>query len=223
MNRTARWFAPIVLAALAVMPLTARAQLQVIETDDLRLSYPAPLLSYIAPYTVKCFENSMRFHRKLWNYQPSERINVMLDDFTDYGNAGVWVNPRNSMVFHVAPSSFVYETGPSNERINFTMNHEVVHVLALDAPGGADRAWRRLFHGKVRETSEHPETILYGHLVLPRRAAHAGTTKASRFSWRLGWPAGSGAPRVPMTRWCSAPWCATARTSTIHSGWKPRA
>ena len=171
MSRSPRWFPLLVLAALLALPGVAGAQLQVIEADDLRLSYPAPLLSYIAPYTVKCFENSMRFHRKLWNYQPSERVNVMLDDFTDYGNAGVWVNPRNSMVFHVAPSSYVYETGPSNERINFTMNHEVVHVLALDGPGGADRTWRRMFHGKVRETAEHPETIVYGHLVLPRRAA----------------------------------------------------
>ena len=162
-----------VLIALALLASagTARAQLETIETDDLRLSYPAPMLSYLAPYAARCFENSMRFHRKLWHYEPSEKVNVILDDFSDYGNAGVWVNPLNSMIVHIAPSSFVYETGPSNERINFTMNHEVVHVLALDRPGGADRFYRGIFHGKVRETSEHPETILYGHLVLPRRAA----------------------------------------------------
>ena len=158
------------LLALAPVP-AARAQMEVLEADDLRLTYPAPMLSFIAPYTARCFVNSMRFHRKLWGYTPSEPVNVMLDDFTDYGNAGVWVNPRNSMVLHIAPSSFVYETGPSNERINFTMNHEVVHVLALDGPGGADRMYRGFFHGKVRETDDHPETILYGHLTLPRRAA----------------------------------------------------
>jgi len=161
----------LLLAALAAAAPPARAQIEVMETDDLRLTYPAPLLSFIAPYTARCFENSMRFHKKLWGYQPSEPVNVMLDDFTDYGNAGVWVNPRNSMVLHIAPSSFVYETGPSNERINFTMNHEVVHVLALDGARGADKLWRGFFHGKVRETAEHPETILWGHLTLPRRAS----------------------------------------------------
>ncbi len=171
MFRTIRRSALLLVIALLSIATPSQAQIEVIETDDLRLMYPTPLLSYLAPYTARCFENSMRFHKRLWGYTPSDPVNVMLDDFTDYGNAGVWVNPRNSMVIHIAPSSFVYETGPSNERINFTMNHEVVHVLALDGPGGADRVYRGFFRGKVRETSEHPETILYSHLVLPRRAA----------------------------------------------------
>lgn len=159
-----------VLMLLAATP-AAHAQMHEIDADDLRLVYPKPVLDYLAPYTARCFENSMRFHKRLWGYAPSEKVNVILDDLTDYGNAGVWVNPRNSMVVHIAPSNFVYETGPSNERMNFTMNHEVVHVLALDKTAGADGLWRGMFHGKVRETNEHPETILYGHLTLPRRAA----------------------------------------------------
>lgn len=175
--RTTASLPTLALAALAMMVLAAfgasraQAQLVRIESDDLRLTYPSPMLSYLAPYTARCFENSMRFHKQLWGYQPSEPVNVMLDDFADYGNAGVWVHPRNSMVLHVAPTSFVYETGPSNERIQFTMNHEVVHVLAMDGATGVDRLFRGAFHGKVRETDEHPETIVYGHLTLPRRAS----------------------------------------------------
>jgi len=149
----------------------AGAQFQVIETNDLRLIYPSPTLRYIAPYTARCFENAMRFHRELWDYHPSERVNVILDDFGDYGNAGVWVNPRNSMSVHIAPTNFVYETGPSNERMNFTMNHEGVHVVALDKAAGSDRFYRGLFHGKVRESAEHPESMIYQWLTLPRRAA----------------------------------------------------
>lgn len=161
------------LAALALMtaPRGARAQYDVIDADDLRLVYPGSTLSFMAPYTARCFENSMRFHKKFWGYRPGEPVNLILDDFSDFGNAGVWVNPRTSMLFHVEPSSFVYETGPSNERISFTMNHEVVHVVALDMPAGADRFYRGFFHGKVRDTNEHPETILYSHLTVPRRAS----------------------------------------------------
>ena len=51
------------------------------------------------------------------------------------------------------------------------MNHEMVHVLALDKPSGRDRFFRSLFRGKVREANEHPETMLYGYLTTPRRAA----------------------------------------------------
>jgi hypothetical protein len=161
----------VLLALPALCPAPAAAQYHEIETDDMRLIWYGPALGFIAPYTVQCFENSMRFHRKLWGYTPSERVSVIMDDFTDYGNAGVWANPRNSMSLHIAPSNFVYETGPSNERINFSMNHEVVHVVALDQAAGSDLLFRGLFRGKVRETAEHPETILYGHLTLPRRAA----------------------------------------------------
>ncbi len=153
------------------VPRAARSEFQCIEAPDLRLIYPAPTLSYLAPYTARCFENAMKFHRRLFGYTPSEPVNVILDDAGDYGNAGVWVSPRNSMSVHVAPSNFVYETGPSNERINFTMNHEVVHVVALDQTCGFDSLLRRLLHGKVRETPEHPETMVYSFLTMPRRAA----------------------------------------------------
>ncbi len=158
-------------AILFLIPITCRAQLATLETRDLRLIYDQGTLSFLAPYAARCFENSMRFHERLFHYTSSERVNVILDDFSDFGNAGVWVNPRNSMVVHIAPQNFAYETGPSNERISFTMNHEVVHVVALDQSAGVDKFFRGLFHGKVRETSEHPETILYEYLCVPRRSA----------------------------------------------------
>lgn len=160
------------LAALACPPV-ARAVgfLQEIETDDLRLIYHGPTYQFLAPYTARCFENSMRFERRLFGYTPWEKVTVMPNDFSDYGNAGVWSSPRNSMMMQIAPTNFVYETGPSNERINFLMNHELVHVVTADQATGTDRFFRRMFGGKVRETAEHPETILYGYLTLPRRAA----------------------------------------------------
>jgi hypothetical protein len=157
--------------ALALAAAPTRADLRCIETPDLRLVHYGPALSFVAPYTARCFENAMRFHRRLFDYEPSEPVTVLLDDLGDFGNAGVWVNPRNSMVVHIAPVNFVYETGPSNERINFTMNHEVVHVAALDQAVGSDRFFRSLFRGKVRETFRHPESILYQYLTVPRRAA----------------------------------------------------
>ena len=156
---------------LLIAPSPARGEYRVLETEDLRLIYPSPVLSFIAPYTARCFENSMRFHRALWGWTPTEKVNVILDDFTDYGNAGVWAAPRNSMNVHIAPANSVYETGPSNERMNFTMNHEVVHVLALDGQTGIDAIARGVLRGRVRETSEHPETIVYGSLTLPRRGS----------------------------------------------------
>ncbi len=160
-----------VTAALALYAAPVLAQYQVYETQDLRLVYPGRALGFVVPYTARCYQNALAFHRRLWGWELSEKVNVILDDATDYGNAGVWAAPRNSMSIHIAPSSFVYETGPSNERMNFTMNHELVHVLALDRATGSDRMFRALFRGKVRENAEQPLSMLYGYLTLPRRAA----------------------------------------------------
>ena len=112
---------PLLLAAGAG-PASARRA--VIETRDLRLVYPSRAMDFIAPYAARCFENSMRFHRELWGYDPSEKCTVVMDDMGDYLNAGVSTAPVNNMSFSIAPANFVYETTPSNERMSFTMNHE---------------------------------------------------------------------------------------------------
>ncbi len=188
-NRLCSFLLAIAMAAAAAPPATAAALLRTIETSDLRLVYPGTTLEFMAPYTARCFENSMRFHRALFGYTPSEKVTVVLVDNSDYGNAAVIGSPRNTMIVQIAPNNFVYETGPSNERINFVMNHELAHVVTLDQAAGSDRLFRALFRGKVRETSEHPETILYGFLTLPRRAAprwHREGTAVFLETWMAG-------------------------------------
>jgi hypothetical protein len=86
-------------------------------------------------------------------------------------NAAAGVTPRNFMIVQLAPANFVYETTPGNERINFTMNHEAAHVVTLDQATGFDRAWRGLFGGKLDANGDHPETMLYAFLTVPRRAS----------------------------------------------------
>jgi hypothetical protein len=179
------------LVTLLVAPPArpARAPFASIETRDLRLTYLGPTLGFIAPYTASCFENSLRFYRRTLDYRPTEPVNLFLDDQGDYGNAAVWGTPRSSMIVHIAPANNVYETTPGNERINFTLNHELAHVVTLDQATGRDLLFRRLFHGKVRETSDHPETILYGFLTLPRRTAprwHREGTAVFFETWMAG-------------------------------------
>src|SRR5262245_26488314 len=84
-------FRAALVAALA-FPSAAHAQYWCTETRDLRMVYNGGTLNFMAPYTAQCFENSLRFHEALFHYTPEERVNVILDDFQDFGNAGVWVN-----------------------------------------------------------------------------------------------------------------------------------
>ena len=153
------------------MSSPARAQLKELETKDLRLIYFDPALTYVTPHAGRCFENALGFHRKLFSYTPSGPVTVLLDDFADSGNAAATAVPRNFVKVDMAPLSFAFETVVANERINWLMNHELVHVTAVDQAAGSERFFRGLFRGKVSAVPEQPESILYFYLTSPRAAA----------------------------------------------------
>lgn len=170
MHRDHGWYHGL-LTALVLLAAAgpARAQFMVMQTRDLRLIYNEFTQSFLAPHVARCFENSMVFYRDVFDYTPSEPVTVFLDDAMDYNNAAAWSAPRNSLWVQIAPTNRVYETSPSNERINHTMNHELAHIAMQDGVNASDRFWRGLFGGKVAQIPEHPETILYAYLTEPRR------------------------------------------------------
>ena len=208
---------------LCLLPGSARAFDTVLETEHMRLLYMAGPHGYIAPHTARTFENAYAFYADLLGYESGKKVNVILADIADYGNAAAWVAPRNSIFMHMAPPNFVYETGPSNERMNFTMNHEMAHIVGHDQNRGWDAFFRAMFLGKVRAESRHPESILYSYLTVPRHTAPAGITRGWPCSSRPGWRAASAGCWGPTTRWCSGPWWRTAAASTTPWGWSPRA
>lgn len=156
---------------LTLVPSPASAQLSYLETADLRLVYFDPTLTYLAPHAARCFENSMRFQSEIFGLEPSDKVTVLLSDFSDRGNAAASAVPRNMLQFQVAPMDFTFESFVAPERMYMLMNHELVHVTTTDMAAGSDRVFRRLFAGKVRPIPEHPETILYHYLTSPRTAA----------------------------------------------------
>jgi hypothetical protein len=104
--------AALSLAAFFALVPPLNAQLAALETDDLRLVYIDPIHSYLAPHVASCFQNSMQFQRTLFDYEPSEKVTVILSDFADYGNAGAGAVPRNGLAVSIAPMGFAYETYP---------------------------------------------------------------------------------------------------------------
>jgi len=159
------------LCALCLLSSTGAAQYSTVDTHNLRLFYRDLPHSFIIDYMTRCFENAFAFYQDVYHYTPSEKVNVFINDYADYNNAGAWTAPRNGISILLAPTNRVYETSPSNERINHSLNHEMMHIVALDQASGWDRFFRTIFAGKVRATPEHPETILYELLTSPRRAS----------------------------------------------------
>ncbi len=166
-----RFAALFLLAVSTCVTANARAQLYSLETDDLRLIYLHPVHTYLAPHIARCFQNSLEFQKRAFDFESDEKVTVILSDFSDMGNAGAGSVPRNGMAVMIAPLAFTYETYPANERMNTLMNHELVHVVNFDRAVGSDRFFRGLFRGKVRAVAEHPETIVYNYLTAPRASA----------------------------------------------------
>ena len=157
------------MALLTALP--AWAQLSKIETQDLRLLYRDPLQAYLVDHVGRCFINSLDFETRLVGYHPSEKITVLLNDFSDAGNASASAIPHNTLLIETEPISVAYETVSPNERMNWLMNHELVHIAMSDQASSADRRARAVFGGKVAPNPDDPESILYYYLTTPRDAS----------------------------------------------------
>lgn len=143
-------------------------QMYSLETKNLRLIYYTKAHEFVVPHLARCFENAFRFHSKLFNFQPTEKVSVLLQDFGDYGGGGAAALPVNYISIGIAPMRYVYETAPANERMNWLMNHEMVHIVALDKSSRADRTWQKIFMGKVLASKENPISMFYSYLTTPR-------------------------------------------------------
>ena len=141
------------------------------ETDDLKMISYDFGHSYVLPHAAKCFHNTLDFHRKLFDYTPTEKVTVLIQDFGDYGNAGATAVPYNFISMGLSPFSYAFETSPAGERVFSMMNHELVHVTALDNSARSDVFFQNFFMGKVNPTSDHPLSMFYSYMTSPRMYA----------------------------------------------------
>ena len=151
-----------------VPPDASGIDLSEIDTHDLELLYFDPAQTYLTPYIGRAFTNALRFHEKKFNWTPWERTTVLLKDFGDYGNAAARASPNNAVLLDVAPLSQTMETFSAGERFFTLNNHELAHVATMDVWNRQDAGWRRFFHGKPMPLQEHPESILWNYLSVPR-------------------------------------------------------
>jgi hypothetical protein len=122
----------ICLSAYCDESIAQPFEMDVQETDDIRLLYFDPPQTYLTPYVGKAFHNSMAFQRYIFDWEPYDKTTVLLKDFSDYGNAAARSSPNNAMLIDVAPLSRTFETFTASERVFTLMNHELVHVATMD-------------------------------------------------------------------------------------------
>jgi len=158
----------ICIVLFTAIPVSAQLQPKLFRTEDLMVVYLNEDNEYILPHLSRCFINSLNFHKAVFGYEPGEDITVLLQDFDDYGYAGASSMPSNFLSIGIEPFEYVYETSPTNERINWVMSHELLHIVAMDKPSPADEKARKFFFGKVAAIPEQPLSMIYSYLTIPR-------------------------------------------------------
>jgi len=159
----------LILAAAVALPAQAQAPpLWLRRTPTLSLMYYGERPEYLTFHLARSYENSMAFHRKLFNYTPSEPVAVLMQDWGDFGHGGTTTMPWNFISMGIEPFAYTYDTMPANERMNWLMHHELAHVVATDKAAGRDLFFRKAFRGKVEPTKENPLSMFYSYLTVPR-------------------------------------------------------
>src|SRR5262245_25871499 len=102
---------PTVLSFLLVFFLAAgaRAQLSTVETAEVQIVYFDGTETYLVPHVARAFLNALQFERRLFGYDPTQRVTLLLADFSDSGNAAAGTVPRNLMSVQISPLNFAFE------------------------------------------------------------------------------------------------------------------
>ena len=164
----ARVLVALLAAAHVVAPRPVDAQITTVETPSLKLVYTSPLQAYLVPQVTGSFENALRFHRRLFDYTPDGRMNMLMHDLWHLGNAGARPAPKNNVTLGIAPNGHDYESSPSPERMASVMSHELAHIVTTDKTTASDRSFRGVFFGKVAPSADAPLSMAYAYLTTPR-------------------------------------------------------
>lgn len=145
--------------------------LEALETEELLLLNASSNTPELAPHAARSFLNSLDFHKKLFNWNPADGVTVVLMDSSDAGSASAGVAPRELVASQVSPPDKSFEHFLPIDPMFVIMNHEVAHLATCDAHGEAEIVWRKIFAGKVKPIAEHPETVIFSYLTVPRDAS----------------------------------------------------
>ena len=162
-------FTAIFLFMAVSLPAPAqKLNIKKYETSNVRLVFIDKNTSYLVPHTVRSFENALAFHKEFWDYDPTSETNILFNDFGDVGNGGTMVIPWNFLNIGVSPFDYTFSVVPSNERMQWLMNHELTHQVMCDKTSKGDKILQGIFGGKVMPDNRDPLSFLYSYFTTPR-------------------------------------------------------
>jgi hypothetical protein len=132
------------------------------ESKHFRLIY-RETHSHLANHILRSAENSLKRLKPLFNYTPTEKIVINTYDVSDYGFGATTNVPQDYIRLEIEALEPGYEAVPYNERIQWLLSHELVHIVVNDQESNLETAVRNLF-GKVPPEKTQPFTTVYSVL-----------------------------------------------------------
>ena len=120
----------------------------------------APLI----PHILRSAENALIPLMKIFHYKPSEKIIINTFDIYDFGFASTTTIPHNYIRLEIEPLEHNYESVPYNDRFQWILSHELVHIVVNDQANNTESVMRTLF-GKVEPEQIQPLTIPFSLLT----------------------------------------------------------
>jgi hypothetical protein len=132
------------------------------ESEHFKLIY-RETHSHLANHIISCAENSLKRLIPIFDYEPSEKIIINTYDASDYGFGATTNVPQNYIRLEIEAFEPGYEAILYNERIQWLLSHELVHIVVNDQESGIESIIRDVF-GKVPPEKLQPSTIFYSVL-----------------------------------------------------------
>lgn len=120
--------------------------------------------SHLVNHILVSAEKAFKPLSELFRYTPKDKIIINTYDASDYGFAATSTTPQNFIRLEIEPMEPGYEVVPYNERIQWLISHELVHVIVNDAAIGFETFCRSVF-GKVPPEKTQPLSVFYGLLT----------------------------------------------------------
>jgi len=135
----------------------------IVESENFKVMYRESHSSLI-PHILQSAENSLKVLSNIFDYIPSEKIIINTYDASDYGFGATTTIPQNYIRLEIEPLEPGYENIPYNERLQWLISHELVHIVVNDQAIGIENFMRKIFQ-KVIPEQVQPITVFYSVLT----------------------------------------------------------
>ncbi len=164
MRSAIKIFSRIVILFLFIsIPLYTQSEWYEQESEHFKIIYRQSH-AHLVPQLFNYAENALAVLSKLFKYVPSEKIIINTYDAFDYGYGAATSVPQNFIRLEIEPMEPGYESVPYNDRFQWIISHELVHIVVNDHSSDVESFVRSLF-SKVIPEQVQPLTIVYSLLT----------------------------------------------------------